>query len=422
VEFFQAGFFVTIFKGGHDGGHMVETKASASPTARYRPETRLVHSGTLRSEFGETSEAVFLTQGYVYDTAEQCEARFKGEDPGYIYSRYSNPTIGMFERRMIELEGAEAGRSTATGMAAVTTAVLAPLKAGDHVVAAKQMFGSCRYVVEDLLPRYGIESTLVDGLDLDQWRKAMRPNTKSCFLESPTNPTLDVLDISAIAEIAHQAGARLIVDNVFATPIWQSPLTLGADVVVYSATKHIDGQGRCLGGMILGSEAFITEHLHNFMRQTGPSLSPFNAWVLLKGLETLGVRVRAQSESAAAVADALAQHPKISRLVYPGRADHPQAALVKKQMRGGSTLVGFEVKGGKAAAFRALNALKIARISNNLGDAKSLVTHPATTTHQRLKPEARAELGISEGFVRLSVGLEHPDDLIEDLHAALEKA
>jgi O-succinylhomoserine sulfhydrylase len=401
---------------------MPETKAAASPTAHYRPETRLVHSGTLRSEFGETSEAMFLTQGYVYDSAEQCEARFKGEDPGYIYSRYSNPTIGMFERRMIELEGAEAGRSTATGMAAVTTAVLAPLKAGDHVVAAKAMFGSCRYVIEDLLPRYGIESTLVDGLDLDQWRKAMRPNTKSCFLESPTNPTLDVLDIGAIAEIAHQAGARLIVDNVFATPIWQSPLALGADVVVYSATKHIDGQGRCLGGMILGTEAFIAEHLHNFMRQTGPSLSPFNAWVLLKGLETLAVRVRAQSESAAVIADALATHPKISRLIYPGRADHPQAATVKKQMRGGSTLIGFEVKGGKAGAFRALNALKIARISNNLGDAKSLVTHPATTTHQRLKPEARAELGISEGFVRLSVGLEHHDDLIEDLVAALEKA
>jgi O-succinylhomoserine sulfhydrylase len=400
---------------------MSESNASA-PTARYRPETRMVHSGTIRSEFGETSEALFLTQGYVYDSAELCEARFKGEDPGYIYSRYSNPTIAMFERRMIELEGAEAARSTATGMAAVTTAMLAPLKAGDHVVASKALFGSCLYVVQDLLPRYGIESTLVDGLDLDQWRKAMRPNTRTLFLESPTNPTLDVLDIGAIAEIAHQGGARLIVDNVFATPIWQSPLALGADVVVYSATKHIDGQGRCLGGVILSTEAFIAEHLHNFMRQTGPSISPFNAWVLLKGLETLGVRVRAQSESAAAIAEVLAQHPKISRLVYPGRADHPQAATVKKQMRGGSTLVGFEVKGGKAAAFRVLNGLKLARISNNLGDAKSLVTHPATTTHQRLKPEARAELGISEGFIRLSVGLEHRDDLIEDLQAALEKA
>jgi O-succinylhomoserine sulfhydrylase len=400
---------------------MSESNASA-PTTRYRPETRLVHAGTIRSEFGETSEALFLTQGYVYDSAELCEARFKGEDPGYIYSRYSNPTIAMFERRMIELEGAEAARSTATGMAAVTTAILAPLKAGDHVVAAKALFGSCLYVVQDLLPRYGIESTLVDGLDLDQWRKAMRPNTKTLFLESPTNPTLDVLDISAIAEIAHEGGARLIVDNVFATPIWQSPLSLGADVVVYSATKHIDGQGRCLGGVILSSEAFIAEHLHNFMRQTGPSISPFNAWVLLKGLETLGVRVRAQTESAAVIADVLAQHPKISRLIYPGRADHPQAATVKKQMSGGSTLIGFEVKGGKAAAFRVLNGLKLARISNNLGDAKSLVTHPATTTHQRLKPEARAELGISEGFIRLSVGLEHRDDLIEDLQAALEKA
>jgi O-succinylhomoserine sulfhydrylase len=431
---FQAGFLVTIFKDGHDGGHMSESTTSkspksptsksnspASPTARYRPETRLVHSGSLRSQYGETSEALFLTQGYVYDSAEQCEARFKGEDPGYIYSRYSNPTISMFERRMIELEGAEAGRSTATGMAAVTTAILAPLKAGDHVVASKAMFGSCRYVVEDLLPRYGIQSTLVDGLDLDQWERAMRPNTRSCFLESPTNPTLDVLDIPSIAEIAHQGGARLIVDNVFATPIWQSPLALGADVVVYSATKHIDGQGRCLGGVILSTEDFITEHIHNFMRQTGPSMSPFNAWVLLKGLETLAVRVRAQTETATRVADMLAAHPKISRLLYPGRQDHPQAALVKKQMRAGSTLVGFEVKGGKAGAFRFLNGLKISRISNNLGDSKSLVTHPATTTHQRLTPQARAELGISEGFVRFSAGLEHADDLIEDLEAALEK-
>jgi O-succinylhomoserine sulfhydrylase len=397
---------------------MSETKI----TARYRPETRLVHGGTLRSQFGETSEALFLTQGYVYDTAEQCEARFKGEDPGFIYSRYSNPTIAMFERRMIELEGAEAARSAATGMAAVTTAILAPLRAGDHVVASKALFGSCLYVVQDLLPRYGIETTLVDGLDLDQWQRALRPNTKTFFLESPTNPTLDVLDIPGIAEIAHSGGARLVVDNVFATPIWQSPLSLGADVVVYSATKHIDGQGRCLGGIILSSEAFIAEHVHNFMRQTGPSLSPFNAWVLLKGLETLGVRVRAQTDTAGRVAEVLANHPKIARLIYPGRADHPQAALVKKQMRGGSTLVGFEVKGGKPAAFRVLNALKLTKISNNLGDAKSLVTHPATTTHQRLSPEARAELGISEGFIRFSAGLEHADDLIEDLVQALEKA
>lgn len=395
---------------------------SPASTTHYRPETRLVHSGTLRSQYGETSEALFLTQGYVYNSAEECEARFKGEDPGFIYSRYSNPTIAMFERRMIELEGAEAARSAATGMAAVTTAILAPLKAGDHVVASRALFGSCLYVIQDLLPRYGIEATLVDGADLDQWQRAVRPNTKTFFLESPTNPTLDVLDIPAIAEIAHSGGARLVVDNVFATPIWQSPLALGADVVVYSATKHIDGQGRCLGGIILASEAFIAEHIHNFMRQTGPSISPFNAWVLLKGLETLGVRVRAQTDTAARIADVLAGHPKIARLVYPGREDHPQAALVKKQMRGGSTLVGFEVKGGKAAAFRVLNDLKLAKISNNLGDAKSLVTHPATTTHQRLKPEMRAELGIGEGFIRFSAGLEHADDLIEDLTAALEKA
>ena len=393
-----------------------------SPTRNYRPETRLVHSGTLRSQYGETSEALFLTQGFVYDSAEQCEARFTGADPGFLYSRFSNPTVSMFEQRMIELEGAEAARATATGMAAVTTAILAPLKSGDHVVAAKALFGSCRYVVEDLLPRYGIESTLVDGHDLDQWKKAVRPNTKSCFLESPTNPTLDVVDIGAVADIAHSVGARLIVDNVFATPIWQSPLTLGADVVVYSATKHIDGQGRCLGGIILSSDAFVQEHIHTFLRQTGPAMSPFNAWVLLKGLETLSLRVRAQTETAGAIADALATHSKISRLVYPGRADHPQADIVKKQMRGGSTMIGFEVKGGKAAAFRTLNALKLAKISNNLGDSKSIVTHPATTTHQRLTPEARAELGISEGFIRFSAGLEHKDDLIEDLNAALEKA
>ncbi|SFN81397.1 O-succinylhomoserine sulfhydrylase [Bradyrhizobium sp. Ghvi] len=394
---------------------------SKSP-ANYRPETRLVHSGTLRSQYGETSESLFLTQGYVYNSAEECEARFKGEDPGFIYSRYSNPTIAMFERRMIELEGAEAARSAATGMAAVTTAILAPLRAGDHVVASRALFGSNLYVLQDLLPRYGIETTLVNGANLDEWQRAVKPNTKTFFLESPTNPTLDVLDIPGIAEIAHQAGARLIVDNVFATPIWQSPLELGADVVVYSATKHIDGQGRCLGGIILSSEAFIAEHIHNFMRQTGPSISPFNAWVLLKGLETLGVRVRAQTDTATRIADVLASHPKIARLVYPGREDHPQAALVRKQMRGGSTLVGFEVKGGKAAAFRVLNELKLAKISNNLGDAKSLVTHPATTTHQRLKPEVRAELGIGEGFIRFSAGLEHADDLIEDLTAALEKA
>ncbi len=398
-----------------------EGRRSASHR-RYRPETNLVHAGTLRSQFGETSEALFLTQGYVYDSARQAERRFTNEEPGFQYSRFSNPTISMFEERMAALEGAEAARATATGMAAVTLSQLGQLKAGDHVVAAKAMFGSCRYVVEDFLPRYGIPSTLVDGTDLNQWRNAVRPETKTFFLESPTNPTLEIIDIAAVAKIAHEAGATLVVDNVFATPLFQSPLQLGADCVVYSATKHIDGQGRCLGGVILGSEDFIQKHIHTLLRQTGPSISPFNAWVLLKGLETLSVRVRRQTDTAATVAVALFEHPKIERLIYPGRPDHPQAALVQKQMKGGSTLVAFDIKGGKEAAFRFQDALEIVKISNNLGDAKSLITHPATTTHQRLTPAARAELGISDGMVRLSCGLEHPDDIVHDLLSALEKA
>ncbi len=393
---------------------------SASPDLH--PETRLVHAGTLRSQFGEVSEAMFLTQGYVYDSAEQSEARFKGTEIGYIYSRYSNPTIHMFETRMAALEGAEAARATATGMAAVHNAIIGPLKAGDHVVAARALFGSCLWVVEEFLPRFGVASTLVDGLDLDDWRKAVRPNTKLFFLESPTNPILEVLDIAAIAAIAHEAGAVLVVDNVFATPIYQSPLTLGADCVVYSATKHIDGQGRCLGGVILSSEKFIQDNIHNLLRQTGPAMSPFNAWVLLKGLETLSLRVARQTQTAALIADLLAKHPRVTRLIYPGRPDHPQAATIKKQMRGGSNLVAFEIAGGKPAAFRFLNALKLVKLTNNLGDAKSLITHPATTTHQRLTPEARAGLGISDGMVRLSVGLEHPDDIAADLTMALEKA
>ena len=392
---------------------------SASAKRKYRPETLLVQGGILRSEFGETSEALFLTQGYVYKDAATAERRFKGEEPGYQYSRFSNPTVTMFEQRMAALEGAEAARATATGMAAVTTAVMGQLRAGDHVVASKALFGSCRYVVEEHCNRYGIASTLVDGTDLAQWKNAVRPNTKTFFLESPTNPTLEVLDIKAIADIAHAAGATLVVDNVFATPLYQRPLELGADCVVYSATKHIDGQGRCLGGVVLGSEKFIQDHIHTLIRQTGPSLSPFNAWVMLKGLETLPVRVQRQTETAAAVAAALAEHPKVTRLIYPGRADHPQAAVVRRQMQAGSNLVAFEVKGEKAGAFRFQDALKLVKISNNLGDAKSLITHPATTTHQRLTPAARAELGISDGLVRLSCGLEHVDDIVEDLVTAL---
>jgi O-succinylhomoserine sulfhydrylase len=391
----------------------------ASSNRKYHPETRLLHAGTLRSQFGETSEALFLTQGFVYDTAEACEARFKGEEPGYLYSRFSNPTVAMFEARMAAFEGAQAARATASGMAAVTASLMGQVRAGDHIVAAKALFGSCRYVVEDLLPRFGVASTLVDGADLEQWRKAVRPNTKTFFLESPTNPTLEVVDLQEVAKIAHGAGATLVVDNVFATPLWQSPLQLGADCVVYSATKHIDGQGRCLGGVVLASEDFIQKHIHMLLRQTGPAMSPFNAWVLLKGLETLSVRVQRQTESAAKIADALTGHSKIKRLIYPGRPDHPQAEIVRKQMRAGSNLIAFEVAGGKAGAFRFLNALKLIKITNNLGDAKSLITHPATTTHQRLTPEQRAELGIDDGLVRFSTGLEHPDDLIEDLFTGL---
>ena len=389
--------------------------------ADWREATRLVHGGVLRSQFGETSEALFLTQGYVYPTAEAAEARFKGEDPGFVYSRYANPTVAMFEERMCLLEGAAAARGTASGMAAVTTAMMTLVQAGDHVVAARALFGSCLYIIEDLLPRFGVASTLVDGTDLAQWRAAVRPNTKAFFLETPTNPTLEIVDITAVAEIAHKAGAKLVVDNVFATPLQQRPLALGADVVVYSATKHIDGQGRCLGGVVLGDSEFI-DKAHNLLKHTGPSLSPFNAWVMLKGLETLPVRVRQQSMSAAMLADRLAGHKSLSRLIYPGRRDHPQYELAQRQMSGGSTLIALELKGGMRAAFAFCNALKIVKISNNLGDAKSLITHPATTTHQRLSEETRAHLGISDGLLRLSVGLEDPADLEADILAALKRA
>ncbi|HVT56234.1 MAG TPA: O-succinylhomoserine sulfhydrylase [Xanthobacteraceae bacterium] len=385
-----------------------------------RPETRLVHGGIMRSQFGENAEALYLTQSYVYESAEQCEARFKGEDPGFIYSRYSNPTVSMFEGRMCALEDAEAARATATGMAAVTASLLCQLKAGDHVIAAKALFGSIRYVIEELLPRFGVQSTLVEGTDLNAWKQAVRKETKVFLLESPTNPTLGILDIAAIAKIARSAGACLIVDNVFATPVLQSPFELGADIVVYSATKHIDGQGRCLGGVILSSQQFVTDHLQTFLRQTGPSISPFNAWVLLKGIETLPLRVEKMQANAAKLADFLAENKKVRKALYPGRKDHPQFELAKKQMRGGGTMLAFEVDGGKAEAFRFSNALRLIRISNNLGDAKSLITHPATTTHQRFTPEARAEMGIRDGLLRISVGLEHADDLAEDLERGLK--
>ncbi|MEJ8572559.1 O-succinylhomoserine sulfhydrylase [Microbaculum marinum] len=382
-------------------------------------DTLLVHGGTARSGFGETSEAMFLNSGFVYDSAEAAEARFKGEAAGFIYSRYANPTVDMFEKRMALIEGAEAARGTASGMAAVTAALLCQLQAGDHVVASRALFGSCLYVVDELLPRYGVPCTLVDGTDLDQWKKAVRPETKVFFLESPTNPTLDVLDLKAIADIAHDAGARLVVDNVFATPLGQRPMKLGADVVVYSATKHVDGQGRCLGGVILSTEEFITTRLKDFYRHTGPSMSPFNAWVMLKGLETLALRVERHAASAARVADFLAGLPGITRVLYPGRADHPRHEIARRQMANGGPMVAFEVEGGKQGAFRVADAFRIIKISNNLGDSKSLVTHPATTTHQRLTPEARAALGIGDGLLRLSVGLEDPRDIENDLARGL---
>ncbi len=386
----------------------------------WRPATQLVHGGTLRSQFGETSEAIYLTQGFVYETAEAAEARFKGEDDGFIYARYGSPTNDMFEKRMCLLEGAEEARATASGMAAVAGAILCQLKAGDHIVAARALFGSCRWVVETLAPKYGIECTLVDGRFLENWEKAIRPNTKVMFLESPTNPTLEVVDIAGVAKLANQIDAKVVVDNVFATPLFQKPLELGAHVVVYSATKHIDGQGRCLGGVVLSSKEWIEENFQDYFRHTGPSMSPFNAWTLLKAVETLPLRIGQQARNAARIADFLAEQKQIAKVIYPGRADHPQADIVAKQMKGGSTLVALELKGGKAAAFALQNALEVVKISNNLGDAKSLITHPATTTHKNLTEEARAELGISGGTLRLSCGIEDTDDLLEDFARALK--
>jgi O-succinylhomoserine sulfhydrylase len=390
------------------------------PLDDWAPETRLVHGGTLRSQFGETSEALFLTQGFVYERAEQAEARFKNEDPGFQYSRFANPTVSMFEERMRQLEGADAALATATGMAAVNAAILCCLRAGDHVVAARALFGACRYIVETLCPRFGITSTLIDGRNVEAWKAAVQPNTKLFFFETPANPTLDLVDIAEVSKIAREIGAIVVVDNVFATPMLQRPLELGADVVVYSTTKHVDGQGRCLGGAVLGSSDYVTKYLQEYLRQTGPTMSPFNAWVMLKGLETMPLRVQAQSDTAAKIADHLAGKPGVKRVLYCGRDDHPQAELARRQMKGGGQMVSFEVEGGKAGAFRLQNALRLIKISNNLGDAKSLITNPATTTHYKVGPEVRAQLGIGEGMLRLSVGLEAFKDLAADLNAGLE--
>jgi O-succinylhomoserine sulfhydrylase len=400
---------------------MSKDKNPLSDPKNRAPETLLVHGGTDRSSHGETSEALYLNSGFVYEDSGSAEDRFAGKTPGHIYGRFSNPTVDMFQTRMALLEGAEASRGVATGMAAVTLALMSQVRAGDHVVASRALFGGCRFVIEDYLPRWGVTSTLVDGRDSANFEAAMRPNTKAVFLETPTNPTLELVDIEAVAKIAHAHGAKLIVDNVFATALWQSPLKLGADLVVYSATKHIDGQGRVLGGVVLGSKELITGDIHTFIRQTGPSMSPFNAWVLLKGLETLPLRVKQMTSSAGKIADFLGNHSKISRVIYPHHKSHPQYELAKRQMKEGSTLVAFEVKGGQEQAFAVADALAVIVTSNNLGDAKSIITHPKTTTHQRLSDEIKLESGITPNLLRLSVGLEASEDLIADLGYGLDQ-
>ena len=384
-----------------------------------RPDTLAVRGGLSRSNFDETSEALFLTSGYVYSSAEDAEAAFKDEIDHFVYSRYGNPTVHMFQERMRLLEGTEACFATATGMAAVFVALGALLGQGDRVVSSRSLFGSCFVVLDEILPRWGVESVFVDGTDLDQWREALSVPTAAVFFESPSNPMQELVDVRAVCELAHAAGAKVVVDNVFGTPVFSKPLERGADVIVYSATKHIDGQGRTLGGAVLGTSEFINGPVKNLMRHTGPSMSPFNAWVLLKGLETLSLRVERMSNSALVVARALEAHPKISRVLYPWLESHPQHELARRQMYGGGTVVTFEMTGGKDEAFRMMNALEVVDISNNLGDAKSMITHPATTTHRRLSPEARLAVGITDGVCRVSVGLEDVRDLVEDLERAL---
>lgn len=384
-----------------------------------RPDTLAVRGGLARSSFDETAEAIFLTSGFVYDSAEQAEAAFKEEIEKFIYSRYGNPTVAMFEERLRLLEGAEACFATASGMSAVFVALSALLGQGDRVVASRGLFGSCFVILDEILPRWGVETVFVDGPDLEQWRQALSEPTTAVFFETPSNPMQELVDMASVVDLAHAAGAKVVVDNVFGTPVFSKPLQFGADVVVYSATKHIDGQGRTLGGAVLGTREFIDGPVKNLMRHTGPAMSPFNAWVLVKGLETLSLRVEKQAASALAVAQSLEAHPRVTRVVYPWLESHPQHELARRQMSGGGTVVTFEVDGGKAEAFAVMNALRIVDISNNLGDAKSMVTHPATTTHRRLSPEARAAVGITDGTVRISIGLEDPADLIEDLTVAL---
>ena len=389
----------------------------------WKPRTAAVHGGTRRSQYGEVSEAIFLTQGFVYDSAEAAEARFiEAGREEFIYARYGNPTVAMFEDRIAMLEGAEDAFATASGMAAVSGALTAMLKAGDHVVAARALFGSCLYVLEEVLTRYGVVVDFVDGTDLDQWRAAIRPGTRAVFFESISNPTLEVIDIAAVSELAHKVGAIVLVDNVFSTPVFSRAISQGADVVIYSATKHIDGQGRALGGVILGTRQFIRKVVEPYMKHTGGAMSPFTAWVMLKGLETMSLRVNAQADTALRLAEALQGHDKLARVIYPGHPSHPQHALVAAQTGKGGTVVSIDLKAGREAAFRFLNALEIAKISNNLGDAKTIVTHPATTTHQRLPQPQKDALGITPGLVRISVGIEDGDDLIADVLQALGAA
>jgi len=381
--------------------------------------TKLVRGGLARSDHGEMAEAMFLTQSFAYDSAESADARFAGEAPGFIYARYGNPTVKMFEDRLALLEGAQACRATASGMAAVHMALTGLLSAGDHVVSGKALFGSCRWILNTWAPRFGIETSFVDAPDLAAWREAVRPNTRLFFLESPANPLLEISDIAGVCALAKEIGARVVVDNVFATPLYQSPLKLGADIVVYSATKHIDGQGRVMGGAILGDTTLMEEAYKDFARHTGPALSPFNAWVLLKGLETLDLRVRRQTQTASRLADFIVDHPRVMACRYPTRADHPQYDIARRQMSGGGTVVAFDL-GTREAAFRFLNALEIIDISNNLGDAKSMATHPSTTTHRSMTEEQRLEIGLTPGWVRVSVGLEGEADLARDIGRALD--
>ena len=392
-------------------------------TDNWNPRTKAVHAGTRRSQYGEVSEAIFLTQGFVYDTAEDAAARFEEAGPDeFIYARYGNPTVKMFEDRIAALEGAEDGFATASGMAAVSGALMSMLKAGDKVVSSRALFGSCLYVLEDILTRYGVDVTFVDGTDLDQWNAAITPETKAVFFESMSNPTLEVIDIKGVSDIAHANGALVVVDNVFATPVYSNAIAQGADVIVYSTTKHIDGQGRALGGIILGTCDFIRKTVEPYMKHTGGSMSPFTAWLHLKGLETMDLRVRAQTTTAQAMAESLQGHASLEKVIYPGLRDHPQFDLVAAQMGQGGTMLAIDVKGGRNAAFRFLNAAKIAIISNNLGDAKTILTHPATTTHQRLPQAQKDLLGITDGLVRVSIGIEDTDDLIADMKQALNAA